>query len=169
MRLRSADPHEQPAILFNYLEREEDREGFRRCLRLVREIVAQPAFDRFRGIEIAPGADVQTDDQIDAWVRETMESTYHPCGSCRMGEDAMAVVNSDLKVRGLEGLRVIDSSVFPSEPNANLNAPTIMLAERASDIVRGKPLLAASNAAVGVAPGVGVTQRSGTPMRSLQP
>ena len=167
VRLRSPDAHEHPDILFNYLGREEDREGFRRCLKLTREIIAQPAFDRFRGDEIAPGADVRTDDEIDAWVRETLESTYHPCGSCRMGEDAMAVVDSNLKVRGVDGLRVIDSSVFPSEPNANLNAPTIMLAERASDIVRGKALLAASNAAVGVAPGVGVTQRSREPVRKI--
>ncbi|WP_457585082.1 choline dehydrogenase [Ensifer canadensis] len=168
VRLRSPEAHEQPDILFNYLDREEDREGFRRCLRLTREIIAQPAFDRFRGEEIAPGTNVRSNDEIDAWVRETMESTYHPCGSCRMGEDAMAVVDSDLKVRGIEGLRVIDSSVFPTEPNANLNAPTIMLAERASDIVRGKPLLAASNADVGIAPGVGVTQRSGTPLRAVR-
>jgi choline dehydrogenase len=167
VRLRSADPFEQPDILFNYLDREEDREGFRRCLRLTREIIAQPAFDRFRGEEMAPGKDVRSDDEIDAWVRETMESTYHPCGSCRMGEDAMAVVDSELKVRGLEGLRVIDSSVFPSEPNANLNAPTIMLAERAADMVRGKPLLPPSNAPVGVAPGVGVTQRSGKALRAV--
>ena len=168
VRLRSPEAHEHPDILFNYLDREEDREGFRRCLRLTREIIAQPAFDRFRGKEMAPGAGVRKDDEIDAWVRETMESTYHPCGTCRMGEDAMAVVDSNLKVRGIEGLRVIDSSVFPTEPNANLNAPTIMLAERASDIVRGKPLLAASNAAVGTAPGVGVTQRSREPVRTFQ-
>lgn len=167
VRLRSADPFEQPDILFNYLDREEDREGFRRCLRLTREIIAQPAFDRFRGEEMAPGKDVQKDDEIDAWVRETMESTYHPCGSCRMGEDDMAVVDSTLRVRGLEGLRVIDSSVFPSEPNANLNAPTIMLAERAADMVRGKPLLPPSNAPVGRAPGVGTSQRSGTPLRRV--
>jgi choline dehydrogenase len=167
VRLRSADPYEQPDILFNYLNREEDREGFRRCLRLTREIVAQPAFDPFRGEEIAPGADVQKDDEIDAWVRETMESTYHPCGSCRMGEDEMAVVDSQLKVHGLEGLRVIDSSVFPSEPNANLNAPTIMLAERGADMVRGRPLLPPSNAPVGIAPGVGQTQRSGKPVRQV--
>lgn len=165
VRLRSSDPHEHPDILFNYLDREEDREGFRRCLRLTREIVAQPGFDRFRGEEMAPGKHVQTDDEIDAWVRETMESTYHPCGTCRMGEDAMAVVDSELKVRGIDGLRVIDSSVFPSEPNANLNAPTIMLAERASDMVRGRALLPPSNAAVGAAPGVGQTQRSGEPLR----
>ena len=168
VRLRSADPFEQPDILFNYLDREEDREGFRRCLRLTREIIAQPAFDRFRGEEMAPGKDVRSDDEIDAWVRETMESTYHPCGSCRMGEDAMAVVDSELKVRGLEGLRVIDSSVFPSEPNANLNAPTIMLAERASDMVRGRPLLPPSNAPVGKAPGLGQTQRSGKPVREVR-
>lgn len=167
VRLRSADPYEQPDILFNYLNREEDREGFRRCLRLTREIVAQPAFDPFRGEEIAPGADVQKDDEIDAWVRETMESTYHPCGSCRMGEDEMAVVDSQLKVHGLEGLRVIDSSVFPSEPNANLNAPTIMLAERGADMVRGRPMLPPSNAPVGIAPGVGQTQRSGKPVRQV--
>lgn len=167
VRLRSADPYEQPAILFNYLAREEDREGFRRCLRLTREIVAQPAFDRFRGIEIAPGAGVQTDDQIDAWVRETLESTYHPCGTCRMGEDDMAVVDSELKVRGIDGLRVIDSSVFPSEPNANLNAPTIMLAERGADLVAGRPLLAASNAPVGEAPGLGATQRNRAPVRKV--
>ncbi len=168
VRLRSPEAHEQPDILFNYLDREEDREGFRRCLRLTREIVAQPAFDRFRGEEIAPGKDVRSNDEIDAWVRETMESTYHPCGSCRMGEDEMAVVDSELRVRGIGGLRVIDSSVFPAEPNANLNAPTIMLAERGSDMVRGKPLLAASNAQVGTAPGVGVTQRSGKPLRAFR-
>ncbi|MBV7520557.1 choline dehydrogenase [Ensifer sp. ENS12] len=168
VRLRSPEAHEQPDILFNYLDREEDREGFRRCLWLTREIVAQPAFDRFRGEEIAPGKDVRSNDEIDAWVRETMESTYHPCGSCRMGEDEMAVVDSELRVRGIGGLRVIDSSVFPAEPNANLNAPTIMLAERGSDMVRGKPLLAASNAQVGTAPGVGVTQRSGKPLRAFR-
>lgn len=165
VRLRSGDPNEHPDILFNYLDREEDRDGFRRCLRLTREIVAQPAMDRYRAQEVAPGQDVQTDDEIDAFVRQTMESTYHPCGTCRMGEDALAVVDSELRVRGLEGLRVIDSSVFPTEPNANLNAPTIMLAERGADMIRGRPLLAPSNAEVGIAPGTGVTQRSNAPLR----
>ncbi|MCQ0093260.1 choline dehydrogenase [Roseovarius sp. M141] len=169
VRLRSADPAEHPDILFNYLDREEDREGFRRCLRLTREIIAQPAMDRYRADEIAPGKDVQSDDEIDAFVRKTLESTYHPCGTCRMGEDDMAVVDSELRVRGVEGLRVIDSSVFPTEPNANLNAPTIMLAERACDMLRGRPLLPASNAEVGVAPGVGVTQRSAAPTRKTSP
>jgi len=166
VRARSADPNEHPEILFNYLDREEDREGFRRCVRLTREIIAQPAMDPFRGEEIARGRDVQSDDEIDAFVRQTMESTYHPCGTCRMGEDAMAVVDSGLRVRGLEGLRVADSSVFPSEPIANLNAPTIMLAERASDMIRGPPLLPASNAPVGLAEGSGERQRPGHPIRS---
>jgi choline dehydrogenase len=123
--------------------------------------------DPFRGEEIAPGAEVQSDDEIDAFVRQTRESTYHPCGTCRMGEDAMAAVNSELRVRGLDGLRVVDSSVFPSEPNANLNAPTIMLAERAADMIRGRPLLAASNAPVGLAEGGGNRQRPRAPARSL--
>ncbi|QFR34183.1 choline dehydrogenase [Ancylobacter sp. TS-1] len=167
VRARSADPREHPEILFNYLDREEDREGFRRCVRLTREIVAQPAMDPFRAEEIAPGADVRSDDEIDAFVRQTMESTYHPCGSCRMGEDAMAAVDSELRVRGIAGLRVVDSSVFPSEPNANLNAPTIMLAERAADLILGRPLLPASNAAIGLAPGWESSQRSGRPARPV--
>ena len=136
-------------------------------MRLTREIIAQPAMDPFRGEEIAPGAEVQSDDEIDAFVRQTMESTYHPCGTCRMGEDAMAAVDSELRVRGLDGLRVVNSSVFPSEPNANLNAPTIMLAERAADMIRGRPLLAASNAPVGLAEGGGNRQRPRAPARSL--
>lgn len=167
VRARSADPNEHPAILFNYLDRAEDREGFRRCVRLTREIIAQPAFDPYRGKEMAPGPDMRSDDEIDAFVRRTLETTYHPCGSCRMGEDDMAVVDSELKVRGLSGLRVIDSSVFPSEPNANLNAPTIMLAERAADLLRGRPLLPASNAPVGLAEGWQTRQRPGTPLRRL--
>ena len=132
-----------------------------KALRLTREIIAQPAMDRYRGVEMAPGPDVQTDDEIDAFVRETVESTYHPCGSCRMGSDAMAVVDPELRVHGIAGLRVIDSSVFPTEPNGNLNAPTIMLAERGADMVRGRPLLPASNVEVGLAPGTGTTQRPG--------
>ena len=167
VRAVSDDPRIHPEILFKYLDREEDREGFRRCVRLPREIIAQPAMDAFRAEEIAPGADVQTDDEIDAFVRQTMESTYHPCGSCRMGEDGMAVVDSELRVHGLEGLRVIDSSVFPSEPNANLNAPTIMLAERASDLILGKPPLPASNAPIGLAEGWETRQRTGTPVRQI--
>ncbi|SCK18916.1 choline dehydrogenase [Vogesella sp. LIG4] len=165
VRARSADPFEHPEIRFNYLESEEDREGFRRCVRLTREILAQPAMDRYRGVELAPGPEVQTDDEIDTFVRANMESTMHPCGSCRMGEDDMAVVDSELRVRGIAGLRVIDSSVFPSEPNGNLNAPTIMLAERAADLVRGVAPLEAANVPVGEVGGWENAQRSGKPKR----
>lgn len=167
VRALSADPYQHPEIRFNYLQSEEDREGFRRCVRLTREILAQPAMDRFRGEELAPGPQVQTDEQIDAFVRANMESTMHPCGSCRMGEDDMAVVDSTLRVRGLQGLRVIDSSVFPSEPNGNLNAPTIMLAERAADLVRGREPLAPSDMPVGLVGDWQAQQRSRAPVRSL--
>ncbi|MGH8382413.1 choline dehydrogenase [Pseudomonas sp.] len=168
VRALSADPYQHPEIRFNYLESEEDREGFRRCVRLTREIIAQPAMDRFRGEELAPGPQVQTDEQIDAFVRANMESTMHPCGSCRMGEDDMAVVDSSLRVRGLQGLRVIDSSVFPSEPNGNLNAPTIMLAERAADLVRGREPLAPSDIPVGLVGSWEEEQRSRAPVRKVR-
>ncbi|CAI1572854.1 Choline dehydrogenase [Serratia quinivorans] len=167
VRARSADPYSHPEIQFNYLQSEEDREGFRRCVRLTREIINQPAMDRFRGVELAPGPDVTTDEEIDAFVRANMESTMHPCGSCRMGEDAMAVVDSTLKVHGLHGLRVIDSSVFPTEPNGNLNAPTIMLAERASDLVRGKTLLPEADVSVGLADHWQTRQRTNKPLRTV--
>ena len=167
VRALSSDPFQHPEIRFNYLEREEDREGFRRCVRLTREIIGQPAMDRFRGVELAPGPEVQSDDEIDAFVRANMESTMHPCGSCRMGEDGMAVVDSELRVHGLQGLRVIDSSVFPTEPNGNLNAPTIMLAERAADLVRGREPLPPSEAPVGLAPDWERAQRSFAPLRQV--
>lgn len=166
VRARSADPYSHPDIQFNYLQSEEDREGFRRCVRLTREIINQPAMDRFRGIELAPGPDVTTDEEIDTFVRANLESTMHPCGSCRMGEDDMAVVDSTLKVHGLQGLRVIDSSVFPTEPNGNLNAPTIMLAERASDLVRGKTLLPEADVSVGFADHWQTQQRTSKPLRT---
>lgn len=167
VRARSADPYSHPEIQFNYLQSEEDREGFRRCVHLTREIINQPAMDRFRGVELAPGPDVTTDEEIDAFVRANMESTMHPCGSCRMGEDDMAVVDSALNVRGLYGLRVIDSSVFPTEPNGNLNAPTIMLAERASDLVRGKTLLPEADVSVGLADHWQTQQRTNKPLRTV--
>ncbi|NDO82876.1 choline dehydrogenase [Citrobacter sp. NCU1] len=167
VRVRSADPYEHPEIRFNYLEREEDREGFRRCVRLTREIIGQPAMDSFRGEELAPGPNVNTDEEIDAFVRANMESTMHPCGSCRMGEDSLAVVDSELRVQGLQGVRVIDSSVFPTEPNGNLNAPTIMLAERAADLVRGRMMLAPSEVEVGLADKWETQQRTHEPRRKV--
>ncbi len=165
VRLKNADPFTHPDILFNYLDREEDRKGFRDCIRLTREVLTQPAMDDFNNGEILPGPDTQSDEALDEFVRENLESTYHPCGTCKMGIDEMAVVDPELKVRGLEGLRVVDSSVFPSEPNGNLNAPTMMLAERGADIILGNTLLSSENAPVGIAERVGVTQRSGAPIR----
>ena len=139
--IASADPTQPPKIVFNYLEHQDDIEGFRACVRLTREIIEQPAFDNFRGEEIQPGQQVQTDEQIDAFVRQAVESAYHPSCSCKMGEDDMAVVNSNTQVHGIQSLRVVDSSIFPTIPNGNLNAPTIMVAEKAADIILGnKPL-----------------------------
>lgn len=167
VRLTSSDPYVHPHILFNYLDREEDRKGFRDCIRLTREVMAQPAMDAFNDGEIAPGPGVSTDDQMDDFVRDNLESTYHPCGSCRMGVDDMAVVDPELRVHGIDGLRVVDSSVFPSEPNGNLNAPTMMLAERAADLIAGRPVLAPENAPVGASEGIGQSQRPNAPLRSL--
>lgn len=167
VRVRSADPYQHPEIRFNYLERKEDREGFRRCVRLTREIIGQQAMDSFRGVELAPGPNVKTDAEIDAFVRANMESTMHPCGSCKMGEDSLAVVDSELRVHGLQGVRVVDSSVFPTEPNGNLNAPTIMLAERAADLIRGRAMLAPSDVRVGLADHWEIQQRTSIPRRDV--
>jgi choline dehydrogenase len=143
VRLRSADPRDPPRILFNYLSTPEDMQEMRACVRLTREVFAQPAFARWRGREIQPGEGVQSDADIDAFVRRHVESAYHPCGTCRMGgvDDAMAVVDPETRVRGLEGLRVVDSSIMPSVTTGNLNAPTIMLAEKAADHILGRPML----------------------------
>ena len=148
IRLRSADPRDPPRITFNYLSHPDDWTEMRACVRLTREIFAQRAFDRYRGREIQPGSEVETDAQIDAFIKRKVESAYHPSCSCRMGlaTDPMAVVDPDTRVIGIEGLRVIDSSIMPSVTTGNLNAPTIMLAEKAADIVRGKPALVADDA-----------------------
>jgi choline dehydrogenase len=141
VRALSGDLSQHPEILFNYLDTEIDRQGFRDCVHLTREIMRQPAMDAFRGDVIQPTDGVQTDEQIDAFVRASVDSAYHPCGTCKIGVDEMAVVDAELRVRGIENLRVIDASVFPTIPNGNLNAPTMMLAERGADIVKGVELL----------------------------
>ena len=148
VRLVSRDVRDKPRILFNYLSQPEDWIEMRACVRLTREIFAQPAFDRYRGREIQPGAAVQSDEQIDAFIRDKVESAYHPSCSCKMGaaDDAMAVVDAELKARGLQGLRIVDSSVMPSVTTGNLNAPTIMLAEKAADHIIGRGMLAADAA-----------------------
>jgi choline dehydrogenase len=143
VRLASNKPHDQPLIQFNYMSHAEDREEMRACVRLTREIFAQPAFDRYRGREIQPGAAVQADTDIDAFIRSKIESAYHPSCTCKMGaaDDTMAVVDAQARVRGIERLRVVDSSIMPSITTGNLNAPTIMLAEKAADHILGKSLL----------------------------
>ncbi|MEQ6918417.1 choline dehydrogenase [Halomonas aquatica] len=151
IRLTSRDPKAAPSILFNYMSTEKDWQEFRDAIRLTREIIAQPAFDAYRGREVSPGPEVQSDAELDAFVREHAETAYHPCGSCRMGKDEGSVVDGQGRVHGLEGLRVVDASLFPVIPTGNLNAPTIMLAEKIADRMRGREPLPRSNAAYYVA------------------
>jgi choline dehydrogenase len=146
--VQSDDPRQAPKILFNYLQHEDDREGFRNGVRLTRDIISQPAMDKYRGPEIQPGAQIQSDEEIDAFVRQAVESAYHPSCTCKMGVDDQAVVTPDARVHGIEKLRVVDSSIFPTIPNGNLNAPTIMVAERGADLIRGVELLGPSDAPV---------------------
>ncbi len=146
--LRSADPKEAPSIHFNYMSHPDDWPDFRHCIRLTREVFAQSAFKAFAGKEIQPGDAVQNDDELDNFIREHAESAYHPCGTCRMGraEDATAVVDPQCRVIGVEGLRLADSSIFPRITNGNLNAPSIMVGEKASDHILGKTPLTRANA-----------------------
>ena len=138
VKLRSPNASEHPAICFNYLSQESDMEEFRACVRLTREVFAQPAFDAYRGDELSPGKDVQSDEDIDEFIRGAVESAYHPSCTSKMGSDAMAVVDKDGKVHGLDRLRVVDSSIMPSIVTGNLNAPTIMMAEKIADAIRGR-------------------------------
>ena len=158
--IQSANPEQPPQILFNYLQHKDDIEGFRACVRLTRDIIEQSAFDDYRDEEIQPGKHIQTDEEIDAFVRQAVESAYHPSCSCKMGEDDMAVVNSNTQVHGIEGLRVVDSSIFPTVPNGNLNAPTIMVAEKAADIILGNVALQKANADVAMTQNWQETQRA---------
>ena len=166
----SPDPRAKPSILFNYLEHEQDRIDWRATVRLTREILNQPAMDPFRGPEIAPGEKIRTDDQIDAWVRRVAETAFHPSCSCKMGatSDPMAVVDPQCRVIGVEDLRVVDSSIFPTITNGNLNAPTIMTSEKAADIIRGRPALAASNAPVWIDAEWETRQRPGAAARAIE-
>ncbi len=140
--LRSADPFADPTIFANYLATTEDRRVMRECVKIGRDVAGQVALEPYRKDELSPGYGVTTDDQIDAWVRQRAETIYHPVGTCRMGaaDDGMAVVDATLAVRGLEGLRVIDASVMPTLIGSNTNAPTIMIAEKAADMLCGRQL-----------------------------
>jgi choline dehydrogenase len=161
IRLRSADPFDKPSILFNYMSHPDDWAEMRACVRLTREIFGQQAFDPYRGRELQPGADVVSDEAIDDFIRRKVESAYHPCGTCRMGraDDPGAVVDAQLRVIGMEGLRVADTSIMPVVTTGNLNAPAIMIGEKASDHILGHDPLPASNAGFYEAPDWRTSQR----------
>ncbi|QBX99345.1 choline dehydrogenase [Rhodophyticola sp. CCM32] len=148
IKLASNDPMDPPKILFNYMSTEQDWQDFRRCIRLTREIFAQDAFKPYMKHEIQPGAAFQSDDELDSVIRDHTESAYHPCGTARMGrrDDPMAVVDPELRVIGVDRLRLADSSTFPQITNGNLNAPSIMVGEKAADHILGKTPLPPSNA-----------------------
>jgi choline dehydrogenase len=138
---RTQDPREPPSIRFNYMSTEQDWREVRACIKITREIIRQKALDPYRGREISPGADVASDSELDGFVRSRAETAYHPCCSCRMGNGGMAVVDGQGRVHGLQGLRVIDASIMPQIVTGNLNAPTIMIAEKLADVIRGRPPL----------------------------
>ncbi|HWU26674.1 MAG TPA: choline dehydrogenase, partial [Rhizomicrobium sp.] len=139
--LRSADPLDVPLIQPNYLEAEEDRRALREGVKLTREVFSQKAFDPYRGPELMPGADIRRENQIDSFVRDAAETIYHPIGTAKMGKDDDAVVDPQLRVYGIEGLRVVDASIIPAPISGNTNGPTIMIAEKAADLILGKKAL----------------------------
>jgi choline dehydrogenase len=159
--LRSSDPKDAPRILFNYMAHEKDWSDFRKCIRLTREIFAQDAFKPYYKHEIQPGADVQSDDELNDFIRQHVESAYHPCGTARIGrrDDPMAVVDPETRVIGVEGLRLADSSIFPRITNGNLNAPSIMVGEKASDHILGRAPLPPKNDAPWINPNWESAQR----------
>jgi len=161
VRLKSANPHEHPRIFFNYMSHPDDWSEMRACVRLTREIFAQSAFDPYRGREIQPGAHVTSDADIDTFIRDRVETAYHPSCTCRMGApgDAHAVVDPETRVIGLDALRIADSSIMPSITTGNLNAPTIMIGEKAADHILGKGVMPASNAEYHVAANWRTAQR----------
>ena len=167
VKIVSQSPKDSPKILFNYLEAQQDREDWRACIHLTREIFEQPAMEPFRGAEIQPGRSVISNSDIDDWVRQNVESAYHPSCTCRMGaiDDATAVLDSACRVKGVESLRVVDSSVFPEITNGNLNAPTIMLAERVADMILGGSLLPPLDSSVWIDEYWQQRQRVGEPVR----
>ncbi|KML67861.1 choline dehydrogenase [Pectobacterium peruviense] len=146
VQVRSKDAREHPSILFNYMSTEQDWQEFRDAIRITREIMAQPALDKYRGREISPGLEVQTDEELDEFIRTHAETAFHPSCSCKMGEDEMAVVDGQGRVHGMEGLRVVDASIMPQIITGNLNATTIMIAEKIADRIRRRQPLPRSKA-----------------------
>ncbi|MNF71353.1 Oxygen-dependent choline dehydrogenase [compost metagenome] len=163
IQAKSKDPRQHPSILFNYMSSEQDWQEFRDGIRITREIMSQAALDPFRGRELSPGAGVQSDAELDAFIREHAETAFHPSCSCKMGEDEMAVVDGQGRVHGIEGLRVVDASIMPLITTGNLNAPTIMMAEKIADRIRGRTPLPRSTAPYYVADGAPVRN---TPQRN---
>lgn len=159
--LRSKNAMEPPRIRFNYMSEDQDWQDFRSAIRLTREVFAQPAFDKYADGEIQPGADVQSDEELDGFIREHAESAYHPCGTCKMGapDDPMAVVDPETRVIGVAGLRVADSSIFPRITNGNLNGPSIMVGEKAADHILEQGMLSPENAPVWMNPDWETSQR----------
>jgi choline dehydrogenase len=147
IRLKGPNPRTAPSIRFNYMSTPQDWEDFRTAIRLTREIFEQPALARYGGRELSPGAEASSDAALDDFVREHVESAYHPCGTCRLGaeDDVNAVVDPECRVIGTQSLRVVDSSIFPEITNGNLNGPSIMVGEKAADHILGRTALPASN------------------------
>ena len=145
--LNSANPDDKPKIQFNYMSKPQDWEDFRHCIRLTRSIFSQAAFDPFRGKEIQPGIDIQSDEQLNSFIMNNVESAYHPCGTCKIGrkDDPSAVVDPECRVIGVGSLRVVDSSIFPRIPNGNLNGPSIMVGEKGADHILGSNPLPKDN------------------------
>lgn len=167
VRITSSNVNDAPNIDNRYMTHADDISVWRQCIRLTREIIAQPAMDKYRGDEFYPGTEVETDAQIDAWVKDNVESAYHHCGTCKMGtaDDKMAVVDAQCKVIGINGLRIIDASIFPTVTNGNINAPTIMAAEKAADMILGHDPLPPVDAPVWIDEKWQTRQREGTAKR----
>lgn len=163
VHLKSRDPRQHPSILFNYMSHEQDWQEFRDGIRLTREIMNQPALDPYRGRELSPGVSVQSDAELDEFIRNHAETAFHPSCSCKMGSDDMAVVDGQGRVHGMEGLRVVDASIMPLIITGNLNATTIMMAEKIADRIRGRQPLPRSTAKYYVA---GDAPVRGNPVRA---
>ena len=145
VELDPSNPSHAPRVVFNYMSNPQDWKEFRSAIRLTREIFSQNALADYAGAELSPGKKIQSDDEIDAFVRGAVESAYHPCGTCKMGSDNMSVVDGNCRLIGFDGLTIADSSIIPSIVSGNLNAPTIMIAEKAADLISGKESLQAEN------------------------
>ncbi|MCF6764614.1 choline dehydrogenase [Thiotrichales bacterium 19S3-7] len=168
--ITSSNPRAAPKIQFNYLQVEDDIHDWRRCIHLTAEILMQPAMDQYRGALLQPDINLASDELVDQWVKSNAESAYHPCGSCKMGNttDPLAVVDSQCQVIGINQLRIVDASIFPTITNGNLNAPTIMVAEKASDLILGNKPLTRINADTWQPPNWQLTQRENKPIRIVQ-